>query len=68
VNKIFHKRKCDRTRDKNRHNEQVKERYWRKKRECENIEGRNKDDVNTNLHHDSQQEEVQPGKHTYCLY
>ena len=43
VNKILHKRKCDRTRDKNRHNEQVKERYWRKKRGHENIEGRNND-------------------------
>jgi hypothetical protein len=57
------KRKFDRTRDETRHNEQRKEIYWRKKRERENIEERNDDDVNR----DFQQEEVQPGMHTYCL-
>jgi hypothetical protein len=67
VNKILCKRKYDRTRDETRHNEQAKECYWRKKRERENIEGRNNDDVNRDLHPDSQQEEVQPGMHTYCL-
>jgi hypothetical protein len=45
----------------------VKERYWRMKRERENIEGRNNDDVNRDLHPDFQQKEVQLGMHTYSL-
>jgi hypothetical protein len=50
VNKILCKRKYDHTRDETRHNEQAKERYWRKKQECENIEGINNDDANRDLH------------------
>ena len=43
VNKILPKRKYDLTWCETRHNEQVKERYCRKKRGHENIEGRNND-------------------------
>jgi hypothetical protein len=63
-NKSLCKRKFDRTRDETRHNEQRKEHYWRKKRERENIEERNDDDVNR----DFQQEEVQPGMHVHIVY
>jgi hypothetical protein len=65
-NKSLRKRKFDRTQDKTRHNEKMKEHYWRKKQEHENIEERNDDDVNR----DFQQEEVQQGicMYTYCLY
>ena len=63
VNTILRKRKYDHTGDETRHNEQVKERCWRKKQERENIEGINNDDVNRDLHLDSQQEEVQPSMH-----
>jgi hypothetical protein len=62
--KSLHKRKFYRTRDKTHHNEQMKEHYWKKKREHENIEERNNDDVNR----DFQQEEVQPGTHVHIVY
>jgi hypothetical protein len=56
-------RKFDHTQDETRLKEERKEIYWRNKQEHENIEERNDDDVNRYF----QQEEVQPGMHTYCL-
>jgi hypothetical protein len=45
-NKIFCKRKYDRTRDDTHQIEQKKEIYWRNKQERANIEERNDDNVN----------------------
>jgi hypothetical protein len=63
-NKSLRKRKFDLTRDETCHNEQRKENYWRKKREHENIEERNDDDVNK----DFRKEEVQLGMHVHIFY
>jgi hypothetical protein len=63
-NKSLRTRKFDRTLDETCHNEQRKDNYWRKKRERENIEERNDDDVNR----DFQQEEVQLGMHVHIVY
>jgi hypothetical protein len=62
-NKIFRKRKYDRTRDDTCQIEQRKELYRRKKQERENIEERNIDNVNR----DFRKEEVQPGMHAYIM-
>jgi hypothetical protein len=61
--KSLHKRKYDHTRDDTCQIEQRKERYRRKKQECENIEERNDDKVNR----DFRQEEVQPGMHAHMM-
>ena len=58
-------RKYDCTRDDTYPNELSKENYRRKKQERANIEGTSDDNVNRDLHHDVQQEEIQPGMHTY---
>jgi hypothetical protein len=63
-NKSLRKRKFDRTRDETLHNDQRKEHYWRNKRERENIEERDDDNVNR----DFQQEEVQLGMHAHIVY
>ena len=63
-NKSLHKRKFDHNWDEIHHIEQRKEHYWRNKRERENIEERNDDNVNRYF----QQAEVQPGMHAHIVY
>jgi hypothetical protein len=63
-NEMEQKRKYDHTQDDTCRIEQTKEKYRRKKQQSENIEGIS-DNVIRYFHLDVQQQEIEPGMHTY---